>query len=391
MRRGLAAALACALITCVGATSASAGWVDTSVSRFPESYNQGITIDPSGALFFDGTLLSFNGLFKTDRQLKQTAGATPVIPADVTSRDGYNHIGDLSFDPGEGGRVLLPLECFTPGGPNGGNTCGTGAFGVADPATLHWRYYVKLDPADIPKAMWVESSPDGKLLWTSAGSDLLAYNAADVSPANAAPGGPLLRPAVRLAGAAPPNGITGATFYNGRLFLASNVGNHQLQIWSVDTATGQRQLELERDYRGEPEGLATFTGLGGILHAMVLPAFGVTNPTFGPGKGALVNFAPAGVIRLRLKVSPSHVRTGTPTSFKFVVTFAQLGGKGPIKGVAITFAGHRVVTNDLGTATVHLSLSKPGRYTARATKSGFRSGRASVHVTSRAPAFVGQR
>ena len=50
----------------------------------------------------------------------------------------------------EGGRVLLPMECFTPGV---GNTCGTGAFGVADPATLAFRYYVKLDPADIPKAL----------------------------------------------------------------------------------------------------------------------------------------------------------------------------------------------------------------------------------------------
>ncbi len=391
MRRGLAVALACALLTCAGAAHASTRWVDTGVSRFPESYNQGITVDPAGGFLFDGTLLSFNGLFKTDARLKQTAGASPEIPPDVTSRDGYNHIGDLSFDPGEGGRVLLPMECFTPGGPNGGNTCGTGGFGVADPATLKWRYYVRLDPADIPKAMWVESSPDGKLLWTSAGNDLIAYNAADVNAANAAPGGPLLKPAVRLTGAVPPNGITGATFYNGRLFLASNVGNAQLQIWSVNTATGQRQLELKRNYRGEPEGLATFTGLGGILHAMVLPAFGVKNPTFGPSKGALVNFAPAGTVRLRLNASPAHARVGVRTRFRFTVTFAQLGGKGPVKGATVRFAGHRAVTNAHGRATLRLSLSRPGSSTARATKSGFRGGLASIRAASSTPTFVGRR
>ena len=32
--------------------------------------------------------------------------------------------------------MLLPLECYTPGAPKGGNTCGTGSFGVADPGTL---------------------------------------------------------------------------------------------------------------------------------------------------------------------------------------------------------------------------------------------------------------
>ena len=77
--------------------------------------------------------------------------------------EGYNHVGDIGH---QGGRVLLPLECYTPGGPNGGNTCGTGSIGVADPATLAFQYYVKLDSAEIAKAMWVEASPDGKLLWT---------------------------------------------------------------------------------------------------------------------------------------------------------------------------------------------------------------------------------
>ena len=87
-----------------------------------------------------------------------------AIPESVNSAEGYNHIGDIAF---EGGRVLLPLECYTFGGPNGGNTCGTGAIGSANPQTLAFDYYVKLDPAEIPKAMWVESHRG--LLWTSSG------------------------------------------------------------------------------------------------------------------------------------------------------------------------------------------------------------------------------
>ena len=44
------------------------------------------------------------------------------------------------------------------------------SIGVADPDTLAWRYYVKLDKSFIDKAMWAEVSPNGQLLWTSSGS-----------------------------------------------------------------------------------------------------------------------------------------------------------------------------------------------------------------------------
>ena len=117
----------------------------------------------------------------------ETGRNADVIPPDVHASEGYNHIGDISWDRAEGGRVLLPLECYVPNGPNGGNPCLHGSIGVADPGTLQWRYYVKLDPAEIPKAMWNEVSPDGTLVWTSSGGDLLAYRAADISLANAAP------------------------------------------------------------------------------------------------------------------------------------------------------------------------------------------------------------
>jgi hypothetical protein len=237
---------------------------------------------------------------------------------------------------------------------------------------------VKLDPADIPKAMWAESSPDGKLVWTSSGNDLIAYSAADINPANAAPAGPLIKPVARLARAVPPSGITGAAFYNGRLFLAGSSAR-RFQVWSVDTATGQRRLEIERKYVGEPEGLAVFTGLGGILHAQILPAIGSV-PTFGAGHGALVHFAPAGTVRLRLKVSPGRARAGAVTRFKFRVTFAADGGKGPLKGVTVRFARKRTKTDSHGRASIRAVVTRAGRPKARATKPGFRTGTVRLRI-----------
>jgi hypothetical protein len=144
-------------------------WLLTGASSVPNSYWQGLTSSPDeSTVFFTG----FNqGLWQTTPTLRETAGVANEIPADVKQAEGYNHIGDPTWNPGDGGRVVLPLECFTAGV---GNFCGTGSFGVADPATLAWRYHVKLDPAQIKKAMWAETSPDGSLIWTSDGDDLLA-------------------------------------------------------------------------------------------------------------------------------------------------------------------------------------------------------------------------
>ena len=68
------------------------------------------------------------------------------------------------------------------------------------PRTLAWQYYVKLDPAEISKAMWTEPSPDGRWLWTSGGTDLLAYDASQIAPVNAGPGGTPLHAVKRVAG-----------------------------------------------------------------------------------------------------------------------------------------------------------------------------------------------
>ena len=276
-----------------GALSPAAGhgpkrWRYVGHSNIRFEYFQGVASDPAGHFYFDGIL---TGLYRTDARLHEQARNPNVIPDSVTRIEGYDHIGDITWDPAEGGRLLLPLECIS---LLGGNTCGTGSIGVADPHTLRWRYYVRLDPAFIDKAMWAEVSPDGKLVWTSSGSgkDLLAYRTSDITPANAGPGGPALRPVVRLAGKVPPSGITGAAFHRGRLLLAGQ-GRGPFQIWSIDTRTGGRRLEVQRRVLGESEGLDVARAFGGLLHWQVTPMrTGRRTPTFGYGHSALMNFVP---------------------------------------------------------------------------------------------------
>jgi hypothetical protein len=216
----IAAAALASLVAARSAQGVDPGrWVETGNSLVPLLYFQGVTSDRHRNLYFDGP---FSGLYRTDSNLVEQKRSFNVIPPDVNARERYNHIGDITWDGREGGRVLLPLECFV---PLFGNTCGTGSIGVADPDTVQWRYYVKLDPAYIDKAMWAEVSPNGKLLWTSNGAlggghDLLAYDMSEITAANAAPDGPLLKPVIRLANAVPPTGITGATFHKHSLLVA---------------------------------------------------------------------------------------------------------------------------------------------------------------------------
>jgi hypothetical protein len=156
VRRSIALLAALTALAVLGA-SARAGdpgrWRATGVSRIPLTYFQGMASDPARSLWFDGV---FNGLYRTDAALRERAHRDVAIPVGVAASEGYNHIGDISWDRREGGRVLLPLECYNPGGPGDANTCRTGSIGVADPITLRWRYYVKLAPDEIPKAMWAE-------------------------------------------------------------------------------------------------------------------------------------------------------------------------------------------------------------------------------------------
>jgi hypothetical protein len=338
-------------------------WTLSGWSSVSNSYWQGVTsAGPSGPLYFSGLV---EGLYRTTRTLRQTAAMSAAIPASVKAVEGYNHVGDISFDGADGKRVLLPLECFTPGGPNGGNTCRTGAIATAVPETLAFRYYVKLDPTEIAKAMWVEASPDG-LLWTSSGNDLLAYRAADVTSANASPAAPPIHSVRRLAGAVPPSGVTGAAFRGSRLFLAGAQGT-TYQIWSVNLATGARRLEVElKNVQGEAEGLHITSLLSGTLHFLVAPL--AQKPSFGPSVG-LLHFTPAGRPGFRVVARASRQASRRP---RVRVRVTRRGD--PVEGATVRVAGKRARTNANGSATLKPVLDAPGSFAAVGRK-GRRAGR----------------
>lgn len=368
--------LCCALLllTLVLAAPAAARdpgrWGLTGETAVPVPYWQGVTGDGRGSVFFDGV---FQGLYRTDSSLAENAAAPAEIPADVMALEGYNHIGDISYDFAEGGRVLLPLECYVPNQPGGGNTCGTGSIGVADPATLAWRYYVKLDPAEIAKAMWVERSPDGRLLWTSSGPDLLAYSAADVTPARAAPAGAPLRAVRRVAGATPPSGVTGAAFVGRRVFLAGEEAGPR-RVWSVDPRTGRRRLEIEELHpSAESEGLHSGAFLGGDLHYLLAQVQAPESPS-GAATSLLQHFVRLqGRPGLRVKARPAA--RGKPsvaavTRVRLAVDVTLRGA--PLKRAVVRFAGVRARTDADGRAVIGQRFALPGRYRVTATWKGWR-------------------
>jgi hypothetical protein len=375
MRRLALISLTLTLVLCAPAAARDPGrWTLTGWSSVSNNYWQGMTSAGAGQLFFTGPL---EGLHRTARNLRQTASAGSAIPPSVKAAEGYNHVGDPGF---QGGRVLLPLECYTAGGPNGGNTCGTGSIGVADPATLGFEYYVKLDPSEIAKAMWVEAQ--GELLWTSSGQDLLAYRASDVSAGNAAPGAAPIHSVRRLAGAVPPSGVTGAAIYRGRLLLAGAQGT-TYQVWSVDTDTGARRLELELPrVQGEAEGLALVPKLlGGQLHFVVAPL--ASRPTFGPSVGVL-HFAPGRWAGRGLRLTVRATRQSSPRP-RVHVRVTKSGR--PVEAV-VHVAGKRAETNARGRATVTPTLAVPGTFAAMA-QAGRQRGRSKFLRLGEAPAAAG--
>jgi hypothetical protein len=379
----LAVALAAALLPAATAWAQDPGrWALAQADRVPLEYYQGLTHSPGRSLFFVGV---FQGAYATDDGLREAARNPQVLPPDVGAL-GFNHIGDPTYDAGEGGRLLLPLECYTPGAPNGGNTCGRGAIGVADPATLSWRYLVPLDPADIHKAMWAEVSPDGSLLWTSAGADLIAYATADISPPAASAGG-FIHPVRRIAGAAPPSGITGGAFWHGRLYLAgqgTGLGR-RLQIWSVDlSGRSPRRLEVELPVAAESEGLDVIDARGGLLHWLLSPfAPGAQAPTFGTGHSELLTFVPRTESQLRLTVTPAHPAGGRPVTLTARVTIAYAGRRRAVEGARVQAGSAVARTDPRGTVRLRVTPRAAGSVLVTATKQQLVTGRFTVRTAGR--------
>jgi hypothetical protein len=369
------AALAAALAAPGPASGADPGrWRLAQADSVPLSYFQGLTHSAGGSWFFDGITV---GLFRTDRTLVQKAQAPSALTPDLRAQ-GFNHIGDMTWDAREGGRLLLPLECYVPGQPNGGNTCGRGAIGVADPATLKLRYAVGLDPADIAKAMWAEVSPGGRQLWTSSGRDLLAYDTAALAPGAVAP----VRPVARLAGAVPPSGVTGATFYRGRLFLAGQDAG-ALQLWSVDV-TGATPPVLELELPGvaaESEGLDALDARGGLLHWLLSPfPPGGAKPTYGTGHSELLTFVPAADARLRVRVAPARLIAGRTARVTVTVTERYAGRVHRVEGARVSAGEAHALTGRDGTARLRVRRVSPGALRVTATKQRLLAGERSAAV-----------
>jgi hypothetical protein len=373
MARRAACALTALVVSLALAGPASAAdpglWRLSQADSVRLDYFQGLTHAADGSLFFDGIVV---GLFRTDRDLRQRAQIANALTPDLSAQ-GFNHIGDLTWDAREGGRLLLPLECYVPGQPNGGNTCGRGAIAVADPATLKLRYAVALDPADIAKAMWAEVAPGGSLLWTSSGRDLLAYDTAAINAGATAP----LRPVKRLAGAVPPSGVTGAAFYRGRLLLAGH-GTGALQVWSIDVS-GATPPRLEVELPGvaaESEGLDVIDARGGILHWLLTPfPPGGGKPTYGTGHNELLTFVRAAEARLR--VLASRLRDGR---VHVIVRQRYSGRYHRVEGARVTVGAAHAVTGPDGTAD--LRVRERGTVRVTATKEQLVAGHATLRVAS---------
>lgn len=394
--KALAAAILLALVPAAAQAADPGRWTETGRSTIPLYYYQGITSDPAERLFFNGVHV---GLYRTDANLNETARRDDVIPPDVHARERYNHIGDIDWDAREGGRVLLPLECYYPRAapdnaedPN--NTCRTGAIGVADPDTLTWRYYVKLDPAEIPKAMWAEVSPDGKLLWTGSRQDLLAYDMDQIAAANAHPAAPPIKAVRRLVGARPPSGITGASFApDGRFFVAGQDAPEGFQVWTIDLETGARELQIEKEIVGESEGIEFFEGLGGELHWMIQPYNQENVPTYGVSNGTLLHFVPKGgrppapgvgpaarPAKISPAASPRHIRSGRATRMRFTARAPIAGRMEPVNGAKVTFGGRSATTDRNGRASMTVTIGRAAVHRARFTRADLRPGKANVRV-----------
>lgn len=368
----IAAVAALALGPAAAAHAADPGrWFLTSESETPLEYYQGMTSDDDGHLYFDGFQV---GGYRTDLRLREQLRADPLLPADLTAAEGFNHIGDWTFT---GGRLIAPLECYDPQQPVP-NTCGRGAFGIVSP-DLGWLGRVPLDPVDIPKAMWAEASPDGKLVWTSSGQDLLAYAAADVQP-----GETPIRPVRRLTGAVPPSGITGAAFVDDRLFVAGQ--QEGFQVWSIDLETGERVLEIERPWTGESEGLDVVDALGGELHWQIMP-FDPNGaaPTFGTGHGTIASFVRRADAIIRLKAKPSRIPVGERTPVRVTAYLTYLGADHPLGGVRVTGPGDAARTNARGRATLELRPRRAGRIRITGNQPPISGGRVTVRAVERQP------
>jgi hypothetical protein len=363
MRRTLALTVGIVLAATGSAHAADPGvWIKTSQLTKPAYYRQGLASDPAtGDVFFSG---SFAGLYRTQNGREIVTNTNP-IPKDVAQGEQYNHIGDIAFDAG---RLLLPLESYQPFQPDQ-NPSKTGSIGVMDAKTLMWIYYVKLDPSEIQKTQWVATDPQG-LVWTISGTDLLAYNLADLNPANAAPAAAPIHSVRRLVNAAP-DGAGGAVVFGGRLYLSTE-SNGVNRVVSVDTTTGASRVEIEMPGSLEAEGLDAGPYLGGLLHWELVPGGGLSSTQ-------LLNFVAKGA-RLQLKLNHARIAAGRKVTLGASARVLTSHYAIPLQGVRIRLAGKSEKTNAAGRAKLTVKLTR-GSYHAQAFYKGLVTASRTVRAT----------
>ena len=373
MRRGSArAAWAIGAIAAFGAAAASASaadpglWIKTSQLTEPATYRQGLASNPlTGDVFFSG---SFNGITRTHNEVEIKKN-TVAIPQDVANREQYNHIGDIAFDPAEGGRILLPLESYAPLQKDT-NPSKTASIGVMDATTLAWKYYVKLDPTEINKAQWVATDEQHGLVWTIGDISLLAYSIADINPANAAPNAAPIR-AVRRFDNIVPDGAGGAVVIGNRIYLSQLV-NGLNRVISIDLTTGAQQTEIEIPGDLEEEGLDFGPYLDGLLHWELVPGAGLSNTQ-------VLNFVPKGA-RLSLKLNHARVKARKKAKLTATATVVANGESVPLRDVEVRLGKKHVETGPNGRAKLTVKLTK-GLYRAQAFYKGLRTATKRVRAT----------
>ena len=164
-----------------------------------------------------------------------------------------------------------------------------------------------------------------------------------------------------------------------RLFLAVNgIG----EVWRIDTdgtacalARGimnASALNWGGDGGGFPSRNLYVVAFSGVL--IELADATDKPPPAGP---------PAAAERpsLLLSVSPARAARRSLTSFRFRVTTAAAGGQiQPVPGATVRLGNKRATTNAAGKATIRVSFFHPGRKSARAILSGYRSAATKIRV-----------
>ena len=217
-----------------------------------------------------------------------------MIPPDVRLREGYNHIGDIAWDRREGGRMLLPLECYSPAARTAGTPAGTGSIGVADPASLRVALLRQARPRGDP-----EGDVERGVARRHAAVDLERRR-----PAGLPHGRYLARPrgarrtrrstpCGACAGRCRRAGSPGATFVGDRMFVAGQTGG-PFRVWSIDLVTGAGGWRSSAGSWGSPRG-STAALDGGTLHWLIQPFSDEPGPpTYSADKATLLSFRPAG-------------------------------------------------------------------------------------------------